>query len=61
MNTVRLNHTGTVLAYFIMPESMHRSPAEIQQIFADVLLRCWRGYKTAVKRGLDTRIELHEI
>jgi hypothetical protein len=45
---------GTVLAYFVMPESMHRSPAEIHEMFVDhVPLRKWKGYKTSVEADLD--------
>jgi len=54
--------SGTVLAWFIMPESSRRSPAEIEEMFIDhVPLRRWRGYKTAVERDLETRVELHEV
>lgn len=45
---------GTILAYFIMPESAGRSPAEIDEMFNDhVNLRKWRGYKTQVEKDLD--------
>jgi hypothetical protein len=48
---------GTVLAYFIMPESMHRSPAEIHEMFVDhVPLRKWKGYKTSVEADLEERM-----
>ncbi|WWD22218.1 hypothetical protein CI109_106709 [Kwoniella shandongensis] len=53
---------GTVLAFFIMPESSRRSPAEIQELFVDhVPLRKWRGYKTNVERDLEERIARGEI
>jgi hypothetical protein len=49
--------SGTILAYFIMPESALRSPAEVQEMFVDrVPLRKWRGYKTAVERDLEARM-----
>jgi SP family general alpha glucoside:H+ symporter-like MFS transporter len=48
---------GTVLAYFVMPESMHRSPAEIHEMFVDhVPLRKWKGYKTSVEADLEDRL-----
>jgi hypothetical protein len=51
--------SGTVLAYFIMPESSQRSAAEIQEMFVDhVPLRRWKGYKTAVERDLETRQQM---
>ena len=54
--------SGTILAYFIMPESMRRSPAEIQELFTDrVPLRKWKGYRTAVERDLDARQELQAV
>lgn len=50
--------SGTILAFFIMPETMQRSPAEIHEMFVDhVPLRKWKGYKTAVERDLEGRIE----
>lgn len=50
--------SGTVLAYFIMPESAQRSSAEIHEMFTDrVPLRRWKGYKTAVERELEDRVE----
>lgn len=46
---------GTILAYYIMPESAGRSAAEIDEMFNDhVNLRKWRGYKTQVEKDLDT-------
>jgi len=55
-------HSGTIVAYFIMPESMRRSPAEIQEMFVDhVPLRRWKGYKTAVERDLDARMGNHDF
>lgn len=49
---------GTILAYFIMPESMQRSPAEIHELFTEgVNLRKWRGYKTQVEYDLEVRTE----
>lgn len=55
---VCLGVPGTVLAYFIMPESMRRSPAEIQEMFVDrVPLRKWKGYKTAVERDMEVRTQ----
>jgi len=51
---VGLGIPGTVLAFFIMPETMRRSPAEIHEMFVDgVPLRKWRGYKTSVERELE--------
>jgi len=51
---VYLGIPGTVLAFFIMPETMRRSPAEIHEMFVDqVPLRKWRGYKTQVERELE--------
>lgn len=51
---VGLGIPGTILAYFIMPETMRRSPAEIHEMFVDhVPLRRWRGYKTQVERELE--------
>ncbi|WVW83082.1 hypothetical protein I302_105100 [Kwoniella bestiolae CBS 10118] len=50
---------GTILAFFIMPESMGRSPAEIHEMFVDgVPLRKWRGYKTHVETDLDARLDI---
>jgi len=47
---------GTILAYFIMPESCGRSAAEIQEMFVDhVPLTKWKGYKTTVERDLEVR------
>ncbi|WWD20939.1 hypothetical protein CI109_105417 [Kwoniella shandongensis] len=58
---VALGIPGTILAFFIMPESMRRSPAEIHEMFVDrVPLRKWKGYKTAVERDLELRIQHHE-
>lgn len=46
------------MAYFIMPESMGRSAAEIDEMFiARVPLRKWRGHKTEIERDLEVRIE----
>ena len=57
-----LTRSGTVLAYFIMPESSRRSAAEIQEMFVDhVPLRRWKGYKTAVERDLEARIAHHQL
>lgn len=54
---VGLGIPGTVLAYFIMPETMRRSPAEIHEMFVDeVPLRKWRGYKTQVERELEMQM-----
>ncbi|WOO86296.1 Hexose transporter 2 [Vanrija pseudolonga] len=54
---VCLGIPGTVVAYFIMPESMGRSPAEIQEMFVDrVPLRKWKGYKTDVEKDLEARM-----
>lgn len=51
-----------MLAYFIMPESMRRSPAEIQEMFVDhVPLTKWKRYKTAVERDLDARLDHNEF
>lgn len=51
---VGLGVPGTILAYFVMPESAGRSPAEIHEMFVDhVNLRKWRGYKTQVERDLE--------
>lgn len=59
---VCLGVPGTVLAYFIMPESMRRSPAEIQEMFVDgVPLRKWRGYKTAVERDMEARVQQYGL
>ncbi|WWC71187.1 uncharacterized protein I206_105140 [Kwoniella pini CBS 10737] len=56
---VGLGIPGTILAFFIMPESMGRSPAEIHEMFVDrVPLRKWRGYKTHVEDDLDARLEI---
>jgi SP family general alpha glucoside:H+ symporter-like MFS transporter len=56
---VCLGIPGTVLAFFIMPESKNRSSAEIQEMFVDhVPLRRWRGYKTAVERDMEIRMQL---
>ncbi|WWD10134.1 hypothetical protein V865_008268 [Kwoniella europaea PYCC6329] len=56
---VGLGVPGTILAFFIMPESMGRSPAEIHEMFVDrVPLRKWRGYKTHVESDLDARLEI---
>jgi len=45
-----------------MPESMRRSPAEIQEMFVDrVPLTRWKGYKTAVERDLEVRMDHHEF
>jgi SP family general alpha glucoside:H+ symporter-like MFS transporter len=53
---------GTILAFFIMPESSQRAPAEVQEMFVDhVPLRRWRGYKTAVERDLETRMANQEV
>lgn len=50
----QLKNSGTILAYFIMPESTGRSPAEIQELFEDrVPLRRWKGYKTGVERDME--------
>lgn len=50
---VGLGVPGTILAYFIMPESMGRSPAEIHELFVEgVPMRKWRGYETDVQRKL---------
>ncbi|OCF31052.1 hypothetical protein I317_06846 [Kwoniella heveanensis CBS 569] len=58
---VALGIPGTILAYFIMPESMQRSPAEIQELFTEgVTLRKWKGYKTKVETDLDARINQGE-
>jgi len=55
---VCLGVPGTVLAFFIMPESKNRSSAEIQEMFVDhVPLRRWRGYKTAVERDMEARMQ----
>jgi SP family general alpha glucoside:H+ symporter-like MFS transporter len=55
---VCLGIPGTVLAFFIMPESKNRSSAEIQEMFVDhVPLRKWRGYKTAVERDMEARMQ----
>jgi SP family general alpha glucoside:H+ symporter-like MFS transporter len=55
---VCLGIPGTVLAFFIMPESKNRSSAEIQEMFVDhVPLRKWRGYKTAVERDMEVRMQ----
>jgi hypothetical protein len=54
--------SGTVLAFFIMPESSQRSPAEVHEMFVDrVPLRRWKGYKTAVERDLENRINNQEV
>ena len=54
--------SGTVLAFFIMPESSQRSPAEVHEMFVDrVPLRRWKGYKTAVEQNLDARINNQEV
>ena len=54
--------SGTIVAYFIMPETMRRSPAEIQEMFVDrVPLRRWKGYKTSVERDLEAREAVQEI
>lgn len=53
---VALGIPGTVLAYFIMPESSYRSSAEVHEMFVDhVPLRKWKGYKTSVERNLELR------
>ena len=55
---VCLGIPGTVLAFFIMPESKNRSSAETQEMFVDhVPLRRWRGYKTAVERDMEARMQ----
>jgi len=55
---VCLGIPGTVLAFFIMPESKSRSSAEIQEMFVDgVPLRRWKSYKTAVERDLEARMQ----
>jgi len=55
---VCLGIPGTVLAFFIMPESKNRSSSEIQEMFVDhVPLRKWRGYKTAVERDMEVRMQ----
>jgi hypothetical protein len=57
----RLTVRGTILAYFILPESMNRSPAEIQEMFEEkVTLRKWKGHVTAVERDLMARERLAE-
>ncbi|WOO84104.1 High-affinity glucose transporter HXT2 [Vanrija pseudolonga] len=54
---VCLGIPGTVLAYFIMPESMGRSSAEIHELFVErVNLRKWKGHKTNIERDLDARM-----
>lgn len=54
--------SGTILAFFIMPESSRRSPAEIHEMFTEgVSLRKWRGHKTFVERDLEMRIARGEI
>ncbi|WWC60692.1 uncharacterized protein I303_103268 [Kwoniella dejecticola CBS 10117] len=56
---IGLGIPGTILAFFIMPESMGRSPAEIHEMFVDrVPLRKWKGYKTHVEDDLDARLEI---
>jgi len=53
---------GTILAYFIMPESMNRSPAEIQEMFEErISMRKWKGHVTAVERDLDAREGLARV
>ena len=48
------------MAYFIMPESMRRSPAEIEELFTNrVPLRKWKGYKTDVERDMEARIQVN--
>jgi len=48
--------SGTVLAWFILPESSHRSSAEIHEMFVDhVPLRKWKTYKTSVERNMELR------
>jgi hypothetical protein len=50
------NISGTVLAWFIMPESSYRSSAEIHEMFVDrVPLRKWKTYKTSVERNMELR------
>lgn len=53
-----LKRRGTIIAFFIMPETMGRNPAEIHEMFVDrVPLRKWKGHKTAVQVDLETRLE----